>query len=379
MKIVYVVARATQFEAAFFRFAARDARHELRVIFTDPRPFGPVFDPELGRTIEWGIDLASGYSHEECPPSGRGAWFRARIRREDCDLLITNGYTNRAYISAALAARRARVATGLRLDSVPRSGNVRRLAKRVLFACALRPIYDVFLATGSLTMRYLRAMGVPGRRTALFSYAVDVEHFRAGAQIPADRRREIRTRLGLPPDARVVLSVAKLNDREAPWDVLRAFGHYQRTDAWLVLAGDGPRRWDLEAFASQHGHGRVRFPGYVPYPELPALYAAADLFVHPVREERWGVSVAEALACGLPVVASSGVGAATDLVVTGKNGYTYTAGSPEELVRVMPAALDLDRALVRRCSEEVLARWDYRATWESLIGAAKRVAEQRAA
>jgi glycosyltransferase involved in cell wall biosynthesis len=379
MKIVYVVARPTQFEAPFFRFAARDPRHELRVIFTDSDPAGAVFDAELGRTIDWGIDLTGGYSYEQCPSQGRAAWFRARLGREACDLLITNGYTSRVYVGAAVTARRARVATGLRLDSVPRSGLARFLLKRALFALALRPMYDVFFATGSLTMRYLRAMGVPRERTALFPYAVDVEHFRVKARISGEQRRGLRARLGVPPAAKVVLSLAKFIEREAPWDLLRAFANDAGTDVWLVLAGDGPQRRDLEGFAAQHGHGRVRFPGYVPYRELPASYAAADLFVHPAREERWGVSVAEALACGLPVIASLGVGAAADLVVTGQNGYTYQAGSCEELSRVMLAGLDLDRERVRRHSEGILAKCDYRATWESLVAAAERMAGQRAA
>jgi glycosyltransferase involved in cell wall biosynthesis len=379
MKILYVVARPTQFEAPFFRFAARDPRHELRVIFTDEDPSAAVFDPELGRAIDWGIDLTGGYGYEKCPSHGRAAWFRARLGREACDLLITNGYTSWAYVGAALTARRARVATALRLDSVPMSGMARALLKRVLFALALRPVYDVFFATGTLTLQYLRGMGVPAGRAALFPYAVDVAYFRESARISSETRREWRARLGVPADARVVLSLAKFNEREAPWDLLRAFAQDPENDAWLVLAGDGPQRRELEAFASQHGQGRIRFPGYVPYTELPALYAAADLFVHPVRQERWGVSVAEALACGLPVVASSRVGAAVDLVVTGQNGYTYKAGSSEGLARVLSTALDLDRDRVRTCSEAVLAKWDYGATWESLIGAAERIAGRRAA
>jgi glycosyltransferase involved in cell wall biosynthesis len=377
MRIVYVVARPTQFEAPFFRFAARDPRHLLRVILTDPDPFGFVLDRELGRTVDWGIDLLGGYSHEQCPLENRATWLSARLHRDACDLVITNGYTSRVHVRAALAARRARVATGLRLDSVPTRRGPRWALKKTLFALALRPLYDVFFGTGTLTLQYLRGMGVPADRAALFPYAVDVEYFRERACISSDTRRELRGRLGVPAEAKVVLSLAKFNEREAPWDLLRAFARDPRTDVWLVLAGDGPERSDLEAFASRHGHGRVRFPGYVPYAELPALYGAADLFVHPAREERWGVSVAEALASGLPVIASSRVGAAADLVVAGENGFTYEAGRDEDLSRLMVAALELDAARVRERSEGILARWDYAATWDGLVSAAERVNERR--
>ena len=142
--------------------------------------------------------------------------------------------------------------------------------------------------------------------------------------------------------------------------------------SWLVLAGDGPERADLEETAQANGQDRVRYPGYVPYPELPALYAASDLFVHPAREERWGVSVQEALACGLPVVASSRVGAGVDLIEPGRNGFLYEAGWEGELARRVEDALALPPDEVRSASEAVLSRWNYAAAWRNLLEAASR-------
>jgi glycosyltransferase involved in cell wall biosynthesis len=133
----------------------------------------------------------------------------------------------------------------------------------------------------------------------------------------------------------------------------------------------------LEAFAHDRGLDRVRFPGYIPYLELPALYAACDLFVHPAREERWGVSVAEALACGLPVVTSSRVGAAYDLIHPGANGFTYEAGDVTDLAQRIDQALSLPRTGVEAESAAILARWDYAATWRAIVEAAGRTLQRR--
>jgi glycosyltransferase involved in cell wall biosynthesis len=236
----------------------------------------------------------------------------------------------------------------------------------------MKRTYDLFLGTGSLTLDYLLTFGVPADRTGLFPYAVDVDAFRDRSSLTSGERAGVRERLGVPAAARVVLGLAKLNDREAPWDLLRAFTRLEREDAWLVLAGDGPARPALEAFARDHGLARVRFPGYIPYPELPPLYAAADLFVHAAREERWGVSVQEALACGLPVIASSRVGAGRDLIAAGVNGFVYPAGDDGELARRIAGALALDPARARERSGAILARWDYAATWTHLLDAAAR-------
>ena len=373
MKIAFLVERPTQFEAPFYRFAARDLEHEFRVLFTGRDVAEPVFDPELGKPVTWGIDLLGGYPHEVCPLENADAWLAERLTSERCDLLIANGYTQPLYRRGARIAKRAGIATALRLDSVLWDASwSRNLAKRILFATYMKRTYDLFLGVGSLTLDYLRAFGVPRERTGLFPYAVDVESFAERSRLSPEERAAFRERLGVPAEARVVLGLAKFNEREVPWDLLRAFARVQDPDVWLVLAGDGPARPALESFARRLS--RVRFPGYVPYPDLPALYAASDLFVHPAREERWGVSVQEALACGLPVVASSRVGAGYDLIEVGSNGFVYPAGDPERLAHRIGEALALDPERVIQRSAAILSRWDYAATWRNLLRAAESVA-----
>jgi glycosyltransferase involved in cell wall biosynthesis len=369
MNLTFLVERPTQFEAPFYRFAARDSEHELRVLFTSADAAEPVFDPELGKPVSWGIDLLAGYRYEVCPPEDPARWLEERLRPEQCGLLIVNGYTQPIYRLGARLAGRSGVATALRMDSVLWDGSfARNLAKRLLFAFYLKRTFDLFLGVGSLTLDYLHAFGVPGDRTGLFPYAVDVEDFRSRSALSPAERTRYRQRLDVPADARVILSLAKLNGREAPWDLLRAFNRIEGDGLWLVLAGDGPERAALERQAGP----RVRFPGYIPYPELPALYASSDLFVHPSREERWGVSVQEALACGLPVIASSRVGAGRDLIEAGGNGFVYEAGREEELALRINESLALPPERVIERSREILARWDYAAAWRSLLEAARR-------
>ena len=367
MNLAFVVERPTQFEVPFYRHAAADPAHHLRILYTDPRGAEPVYDPELGRTVSWGIDLLGGYDHAACPDFGA---LKRELRRRRYDLVLVNGYTRRLYVLAAALARGAGIPVALRLDSALfETPPPRALAKRLLFDLYLKRMYRLFLGVGSLTLDYLRFFGVPEERTALFPYAVDVEAFRRGSALAPAERAAARARLGIPDDARILLSVAKLNPREAPWDLLRALDG----DRWLLVAGDGPERAALETFARERGLEKVRFLGYVPYPELPALYAISDLFLHLAREERWGVSVQEALACGLPVIASSRVGAARDLIEPGANGATYTAGDAAGLARRIDEVLRLDPAAVREANRRILAGWDYPAAWRGLLRAAARV------
>jgi glycosyltransferase involved in cell wall biosynthesis len=376
MRIVFLVERPTQFDAPFFRFAAGDPEHGFRVLFTSSEVADPIFDPELGQLVSWGIELLKGYDHDVCRLQGQSRWLEERLRPETCDLLITNGYRPRAHREAVRIAKKAGIATALRMDSVLwKDQPARNLAKRLRFIARVKGKYDLFLGAGTLTREYLEACGVPPERRGLFPYSVDVKWFQDNSDLTPEERSAVRRQWfdRVPLDHRIILSVAKFNRREAPRDLLRAFARLDRKDVWLLLAGAGPYAKELKQFADEHGRDRVRFLGYRPYPELPRLYAASDLFVHPAREEHWGVSVQEALACGRPVIASSRVGAAHDLINVGDNGFVYRLGDAEELARRIDSALALPPERVRERSREILARWDYAASWRHLLAAAARV------
>jgi glycosyltransferase involved in cell wall biosynthesis len=372
LNLVFVVERPTQFEVPFYRYAAADPEHRLRVLYAAPGLAAEVHDPELGRTVSWGFPLLGGYDHAVCPDAGS---LRRALSATRPDLVLINGYTQRLYLLAALFARGAGVPVALRLDSALfETPPPRTAVKRLLFALYLKRMYRLFFGVGTLSLDYLRFFGVPAERSALFPYAVDVDAFRSGSALDPAARAAVRERLGVPAGARMLLCLTKLSPRESPWDLLRGLATGTTPpDVWTVIAGDGPERAALEAFAREKGLDRVLFPGYVPYPGLPALYGAADLFLHPVQEERWGVSVEEALACGLPVITSSRVGAARDLIEEGKNGATYVAGDAAGLARRIGEVLALDPAAVRAENRRILADWDYAATWRGLLEAASRL------
>jgi phosphatidylinositol alpha-1,6-mannosyltransferase len=99
-------------------------------------------------------------------------------------------------------------------------------------------------------------------------------------------------------------------------------------DAALLLVSGGPYRESLQKLAERHGvTEQVKFTGSVPWSELPAHYAAGDVFAMPCRTRRRGLDVEglgivylEASATGLPVIAGDS-GGAPDAVLEGETGY----------------------------------------------------------
>jgi phosphatidylinositol alpha-1,6-mannosyltransferase len=141
--------------------------------------------------------------------------------------------------------------------------------------------------------------------------------------------RAVRQRYGLG-DRPVIVCVSRLMPRKGQDVLIRALPRVLRRvpDAALLLVGGGPYRGDLDKLVREHGvEGDVVFTGSVPWPELPAHYAAGDVFAMPCRTRNRGLDVEglgivylEASAAGLPVVAGSS-GGAPDAVREGITGH----------------------------------------------------------
>src|SRR5204863_440903 len=146
-------------------------------------PSSSVHDPELGRRIDWGIDLFSGYEHKTMPARRRFAWLMKELRPDRYQWLVINGYTRLPYMLALAIARMRGIRTALRIDSVlfNAGGWWRRRMKRLVLALLSR-CFHRFFATGSLARDYLTHFGIEPARIALFPYVIDTTRFVDEAQ-----------------------------------------------------------------------------------------------------------------------------------------------------------------------------------------------------
>ncbi|MFI6129034.1 glycosyltransferase family 4 protein [Micromonospora sp. NPDC051141] len=179
---------------------------------------------------------------------------------------------------------------------------------------------------------------------------VDVETYHPGVD-----GEPVRARLGLA-DRPVVVCVSRLVPRKGQDALIRALPEIRRRvpDAALLVVGGGPYRATLEKLARQAGVERdVVFTGSVPSAELPAHYAAGDVYAMPCRTRNRGLDVEglgivylEASATGLPVVAGDS-GGAPDAVREGETGYVVRGRDVAQLADRV-ATLLADRDLARQ-------------------------------
>lgn len=162
-------------------------------------------------------------------------------------------------------------------------------------------------------------------------------------------------------------------------DLLQAFTIVVRDakDARLIIVGEGDARRILERVARElHIEGKVEFRGFVPLEEKVSLLRTMNVVVNPSAKEGWGLTVIEANACGVPVIASD-VPGLRDSVLDGQTGLLYEYGNIEQLAAKMLLLLR-DRALRARLSAAALD-WARQFTWDNSADAMTKLLEEQIA
>ena len=248
----------------------------------------------------------------------------------------------------------------LRRAGIGATGAIARAVKapiRAVYAAA-----DAFACISRDIETETMACGVPRDRVWYLPNAIDMQHFRPAE--PGERER-LRRDVGLPADRVICLFVGRLSLEKGVMDLLEAWRLLQPSAALLVMAGPDMtgHAWDAgapgRAFVAAHGlQDSVRFVG--PLADVAPAIKAADLVVQPSHFEALGLSAIEALACGVPLVASA-VGGLLDFVVDGDNGRLCPPENPRALAACIAPLLGDAGARARlaaRARASVLREYD---------------------
>lgn len=212
---------------------------------------------------------------------------------------------------------------------------------------------------------------------------LDARAFTAAALAHGRHRRALAARLGLNPAEPLLLTVAMMR----PGDKLASFRVLGEALAGLIdrpwrllIAGDGSARAAVDAALASLGQRVVRL-GAIAESELPALYAACDLYVWPAIGEAWGMALLEAQAAGLPVVAGNCGGVAA-VVADGESGVLAAAGDAAAFAAAVRQLLDdphRQECMRRAARVHIAARHDLPAASRTLDAALRPLAAAAAA
>jgi len=214
-----------------------------------------------------------------------------------------------------------------------------------------------YLAAGKASFEYLLLLGAPADKIWVAPDAVDNEFFSKACDRERKKKDAFKKFKGYPE--KLILYVGRLIDQKGIPDLLKAFQMLseKNSDLGLVLVGSGEGESRYRRFCQVNNLRNVFFEGFVYQEDLPAYYAAADVFVLPTHSDSWGLVLNEAMACKLPVISTDVAGAARDLIYHGENGYIYKKGNVDELIKFLRRVLNENKERMGQRSYEIVQNY----------------------
>ena len=204
---------------------------------------------------------------------------------------------------------------------------------------------------------------IPPHKVALIYNAVDLERFFPGSE---ELRLDCRRQFGFPETAKVVLGAGRLQAQKNFPGFLETAAALSRLlpEVRFVIAGEGPDRASLENLARQLGIAdRVEFLGFVT--RMRELYLASDVLFFPSFFEGTPMTVLEAMASGLPIVASEIDGTA-EVLTDGVDALLAPAEQSRMFVERLATVLQ-DPPLARRLAQQALVKVRERYTATAMV------------
>lgn len=382
-----------QYFAPLYRRLAQEPDIDLTVYYCSRQGADEYLDPGFGQRLKWDIPLLEGYRYTFLPNLRRqdqvaGSFslinpsIIAELQQKRYDAICLHGHvyvTDWLGVLGALCSRTPifyRSESSLTYDSQVRRPLYIRLVKSLVLRTLFAQI-EAFLAIGTLNREFYRFYGAEQAKIFQVPYAVDNQYFSLKASEFRERRAELRAAHGLG-DQVVFLFAAKMTAKKRPLELLQAFRMiHDVPQAALLMVGDGELREQAEKYVTEHGLVNVHFTGFVNQSQLPKYYAMSDVFVRPdgVYQGDWGLTVNEAMAAGLAIIATDKIGASVDLIRDNLNGVKVRFGDLHDLasaMREIATRPGLAQAMGTR-SAEIIRTWSYEECVQGVKSALRQV------
>jgi glycosyltransferase involved in cell wall biosynthesis len=376
LKLAVLCTHPIQYYAPVFGELASRSEVELKVFYGWRGP-GETIDKGFGIPVQWDIPLLEGYDCEFVPNDSKdigshhfgGVRLPSLIQRIEewrADAVLVYGWCYHAHLKC-MRYFKGKLPVFFRGDStlISHPSGLKGLARRLFLTWVYRHV-DYALYVGARNRAYFASMGLSDSKLIFAPHAVDNRRFeRPDADSQAQR---IRDSFGLIDKDVLVVLPAKLEPIKNPFLLLEAFANLKTDHCHLAFAGSGPLETELKATRTPQTH----FLGFRNQSEMPSVYCAADLVVLPSKSETWGLALNEAMACGRAVLASDRVGAACDLIVQGRNGWTVRVNDLDDLTRALREAVDLGRPTLHQMgieSREIISDWSISIQADAIVSA----------
>ena len=300
-------------------------RMELISRFSDCYDMDVFFEHSGGdeRNAKW---FSSGKFLTLDSENGRAAY--QKINLSDYAFVLLYDYAGSASRKLIIQCKLKKIPYVINCDGVmmtPHGNPIKDLYKRFLISGA-----SAYLASGEHAKKYFLRYGAKEERIHIHPFSALVPEDFVDAPLSQEEKRALREQLGLPVEGKLAIGVGRFIPLKRYGELVSAWANMP-TDCNLLLVGGGREEETYRAIIKEKKLSNVILEPFHTPVELRDYYRAADLFVHPTSYDVWGLVLNEAMASGLPVVASDHCVASLELIRDGKNGYRTPMGDEAAL------------------------------------------------
>lgn len=339
VKIAIVVSHPIQHFCPQYVSFAENENVQLKVFFGSALGYKKYVDVNFNQEISWnnlGLEkfdhvFLNGYSVIQPDKDLDAGSLENELGDFDPQLLIGYGYFQKLQRRAKKWAIKNKVPVAYISDAEGRQQRhpVKEKLRSFMLLRYFKPI-QYFLTVGDANEAYYRKYGVPAEKLRRMHFPIDVKQYGTFYQSKDLLNWGLREQYGIGAEEIVLCVVGKLVAWKNQDHIIRALALLEKKDitAHLFIVGSGEKLHDWEAAADMLSRSKVYFPGFVSIDDLPAYYAAADIYVHPASVEPHSIAVSEAIYMGCPVVISDRCGSYgdSDDVKDGENGIVFPFG-----------------------------------------------------
>lgn len=369
-RLAVITTHPIQYNAPWFRLLASTPGIDLKVFYTwSQSASGKKFDVEFGREIQWDIPLLDGYSYvfvDNIAADPGSHHFKGiitpslnkMVREWNPDAILVIGWSFHSHLSC-IRHFHGRIPILFRGDSTLLDERVG--IKQVLRRLFLRWVYrhiDFALYAGKHNKDYFRMHGMREDQLVFTPHAIDNNRFADNSEGFYKKAAGWRRELGYKEDDIIILFAGKLEPQKDLGVLLKLAKQIKDERVKFLLVGNGA----LESQIKQEGAAlpNVKFMDFQNQSIMPIVYRLGHIFILPSVSETWGLALNEAMACGLPVIASNKVGGAVDLIKPEENGFIFQSGDVDSLYNQLVNYIDIEklRGMGER-SAEIIREWSF--------------------
>ncbi|NII24080.1 glycosyltransferase family 4 protein [Pseudoflavitalea sp. X16] len=371
-RLAIITTHPIQYNAPWFELLAQSKRLTVKVFYTWGQSIkGGNFDAGFGKVIQWDIPLLKGYDYtfvENTSASPGSHHFKGivnpglnkEVATWQPDAILIFGWSFQSHLNCIRYFHK-KVPVLFRGDStlLDEKSGIKRAVRRIFLKWVYRHI-DIALYAGTNNKVYFTTHGLRDQQLVFAPHAIDNNRFADPHGELARQAKAWRTKLGYCEDDIVVLFAGKLEPKKNPEILLELAKKITNNKIKFLLVGNGEMEQQLKEKAANMRS--VKFLDFQNQSVMPVVYRLGNIFILPSSGpgETWGLALNEAMACGIPVIASDKVGGAIDLIKPGVNGFIFKTGNVQELYSQLSGSIDpLKLIAMGNQSKEIIRLWSF--------------------